>query len=428
MTVIMTLLAIVLWCIAAGVNGELQLLSESVSVRWNHGGVSPAALARHEGIELEDGAENRPEVTLWQEKTAQPVSDGGERESSCDVITAFGDCGEITAADMLFGSFPAKSDTDGCAVSSALAFALWGSVDVLGMQICIGDEVLYVRGVLDDEKNNTLLRQAEADSDAALQNMQIKFESGGSRAEAENWLNSAGFSGGEILDMPLIGWASSAVLNLPAMLLVVCVLCRVIYRAAKLRRYPLLLARYIPLGVAIAAGAFFCMNAIKIPARLIPTMWSDFEFWKSLFSGFLDNITSWLTAASTLRDREIWSRVLALIFLAPVSGVLLVVAARRVKADSYGNMLIYCAGYMSALCVVSGAVSLFGAVAFDRGMYLVPCVWICADFCLRTREKRDERIENYDKEKLTEQGARRLTSAEIEAAQTEEKPREYAAK
>ena len=47
--------------------------------------------------------------------------------------------------------YPWQSDTAGCAISSELAFLLWGSTNLLGMQIKIEGEVLYVRGVFDDE-------------------------------------------------------------------------------------------------------------------------------------------------------------------------------------------------------------------------------------------------------------------------------------
>ena len=432
--VFITLLALIFWCLAASQNGMIRKLSGSVSVRWDTGGASPAALLKYESYAREDGAVKQPEATLWQQGARQTVSDGEYRELDSSIITVFGKCEEVTSAQMLHGSFPAWSDTEGCAVSSGLAFALWGGVDVLGMPIYIGNEVLYIRGVYDASGNNTLLRQARSDSDTALANMQLRFPEGGNREEAENWLKSTGLGGGTVLDLPFLGWACGAMLEIPVILLVGYIFIRLISRARGLRHYPLLLLRYIPLALVIAAGTVLCMNSLSIPARLIPTMWSNFDFWKSLFSGFFGNIKVWLAAESSMRDMELWPKVLILIFLTPLSAALMIISAKIVRIHSYKYLLVYCSAYMAALCAVSMIVSAAGDVAFNKAMYLVPCIWISAECLLSMHETHItepelERIENDEKKELA--SGSRISSSENKTdagGHIAEKPGEYARK
>ena len=176
----LTLLTVFLWCMACSFYGKVENLCGSVSVRWQSGGVSPAALVRQEELARQDGAEDQPEATLWQEEPSQEVSDTGTRNSSTDIVTVFGNCEDITSTALLSGAFPARSDTLGCAVSTKLAFSLWGSVDVLGMPIELEGELFYVRGVL-NAGDSRLFRQSVAASDVSLSNMQLRFSSGGSR-------------------------------------------------------------------------------------------------------------------------------------------------------------------------------------------------------------------------------------------------------
>lgn len=91
-----------------------------------------------------------------------------------DAVLVFGDCRDITTAIMIYGSFPAQSDQSGCAVSSGLAFSLWGSTEVLGLPIKIEGNVFYVRGVFKEEEPR-LFRQVQAESKEPLSNMQLNF-------------------------------------------------------------------------------------------------------------------------------------------------------------------------------------------------------------------------------------------------------------
>lgn len=202
-----------------------------------NGGVSPAALVKQQTFARQDGAAEQPEVTLWQAASGYEVMSGDRKSMAADMVVVFGDCRAVTAAAMLSGGFPAGNDLAGCAVSSGLAFSLWGSTDVCGMPVIMEGDRLYVRGVFEVEEPR-IFRQAQAGSEELLSYMQLIFSGTGTREKAEHYLLAADFSGGMILELPLIEWALGIIVRFPAIILAAGILGRVIRRGKWLWHYP----------------------------------------------------------------------------------------------------------------------------------------------------------------------------------------------
>lgn len=292
------LLAVFLWCMAFSFYSRAISLCSGVGVKWEDGGVSPAALLRRQAYAKQDGAADQPEVTLWRVDPEQEMMSADQKSITANTVIVFGDCRELTSSGMLLGSFPAKTDQSGCAVSSGLAFSLWGSADVLGLPIKMEGDMLYVRGVLEEEEPR-LFRQSPAESKELLSNMQLIFSGTGTREKAQRYLSTADFPGGMILELPLVKWALAMIFRLPAILLAAGIVVRVLRRGKRLWLF------YLPSALAVLAGALFCMDLPAIPAGFIPTMWSDFAFWKNLFAGHWKNLLTWLLTAPTFRDGEL---------------------------------------------------------------------------------------------------------------------------
>lgn len=383
---VLALAAVVLWCLSLAYCGRVQMLCGSVSVRWDSGGVSPAELERQLEYARQDKAQNMPQTTLWQEEARQAVRSDDERSAEADTVKVFGSCAAVTVHHIIAGAFPARSDTEGCAVSKGLAHALWGSTNVIGLPVYIDGATYYVRGVTDGGEC-TLYRQERADSNATLANMQLEFSSGGSRAEAEAFLARTGFGGGAILDLPLLGWACTAVSRLPVFALAIGIAVRLISRMRHLGRYPMLLLRFLPLCVLAVAALLLCMDMSGIPARVVPTMWSDFDFWQRLFSGFGSAIEAWLSSAPTTRDAQLWPAVFVTLITAIPAAAAAVLFAVLARVRSYTGLIGGGALYMICVCLVSAAMSGIGTAEFSKSVYLVPCLWLCVDAMLRWHEK-----------------------------------------
>lgn len=385
--VISALTAVFLWCIACSFCSKAASLCPGVEVKWENGGVSPAALVKQQTFARQDGAVEQPEVTLWQAVSGYEVMNGDKKSIAADMVVVFGDCRAVTAAGMLSGGFPAGNDLAGCAVSSGLAFSLWGSTDVCGMPVIMEGDRFYVRGVFEEEEPR-IFRQAQAGSKEPLSHMQLTFSGSGTREEAERYLLAADFSGGIILELPLIEWALGIIVRFPAIILAAGILGRVIRHGKWLWHYPALLAFWLPSALAVLAGLFFCMDLPGIPAGFIPTKWSDFAFWENLVMGHGKNVVTWISAGSAFRDMELMTAVIMTVLFSIAVSVPVAIAAMQVSIRSYGGMALGCVAYTLALSLLSLSMARTYHMIFCREMYLMPCLWLSVDFMLyRQREK-----------------------------------------
>lgn len=377
--IIFVLLATVLWCIACCFYSMAISHCASVSIKWEKSGVSPAALVRQQTYARQDGAGNQPEVTLWQVYSEQEIIASDKKKMTVNVIAAFGDCEDIVSSILIAGAFPARSDESGCAVSAGLAFSLWGSTNVIGLPIKVEGKQFYVRGIFEEEEPRLFL-QAQAESEERLSNMQLTFTGSGTGERAKQYLSSAGFPEGMILDLTLFAWVLNIIFRLPAIILALGILGRVIRHGKRLWRYSILFTIYLFTAFGILAGLWFCMDLPKIPSDFIPTMWSDFEFWGNLFEEQGKNLTAWMSTASTFRDIELWIAAFMAVVFSVCASAFAAAAAMLVSIRSYKRMIFSCMAYTMTLCLISFKIASAHSMTFCKAMYLMPDLWICVDF------------------------------------------------
>lgn len=379
---LLPLVALLLWCLGTFWAQRAADLTDSVSARWPSDGVNPAQLTKYEEYAREDGAQSLPAITLWTERTDQTLSDGTERTVSAAVIELFGNCEDICSAELLTGGFPARTDPKGCAISEATAFGLWGSRDILGKTVFLDDEAYQVRGVFRGGTGLMLL-QRDATSTANLPNMQLRFADGNALAAAEAFLLRAGFRGAQLLDLPLLGRVIGTLAWLPAIVLGAHTLLRLLRRGLQLRCYPVLLISY-----ALSAGlvAVACLLLLgfpwNIPDQLIPTKWSDFEFWGHLFGDLANSIRAWLTIIPTSRDLAFWSRTLIAAFLALESITLSALSLSKVSVRTGRGLMAGCLSSMGAILLAALLLAPHGGLYISRNMWLIPWVWLSVDYGL----------------------------------------------
>ena len=399
---ISAILAAVLWSFACSFYSTAISHCTSVGIKWEKGGVSPSELIRQQTYARQDGAGNQPEVTLWQIYPEQEIMASDKKEMKADIVAAFGDCGDVVSSMPADGAYPARSDASGCAVSTGLAFSLWGSINVIGLPVKAEGKQFYVRGIFEEEEPRLFL-QAQAESKEPLSNMQLTFTGPGAGERAGQYLSSAGFPEGRILDLTLFAWVLGMILRLPAIILAIGILGRVNRHGKRLCRYPLLLAVYFLIAFGILAVLWFCMDLPEFPSEFVPTMWSDFEFWGNLFQEQGKNMVSWMAAGPAFRDMELWTSSFMAVLLSVCASAFTAAAAMLVSIRSYKRMMFYCAAYTLTLALISFKIASAHNMTFCKAMYLLPCLWICVDFlfyCLKetlAADVREGRIMDEEK-------------------------------
>lgn len=113
----------------------------------------------------EAAREKQPDLTFWCEETATLTASWRQTEAA--VLYYWGDASLVWGADCLSGGMPAPLDAGGCAVSTALAWQLFGSEDAVGLTLSRENTEYTVRGVFESEEPVALLPKADAAFTAA---------------------------------------------------------------------------------------------------------------------------------------------------------------------------------------------------------------------------------------------------------------------
>lgn len=380
------LCALAAWVLCALLCAQAAARTPGPAVFWPEGeGISPAQLLRSERYAKEDGAQALPTTLLWKEKKGNADRADGRGSAAATFIQAVGDPALGWPAGFLYGGWPARGDTQGCAVSHDVAAALWGGTDVVGQALEYDGTRYYVRGVFQSPEGMVVL-QASPDGSGLFNRLLLRLPEGG-REEASAWLSRSGFPQGTVLDLPLLSWCLSALAGLPALLLGLCLLGRLAGRVRALRFSPLLLLQFIPLALALAAAALWASGfPWDFPARLIPGRWSDFSFWSGLAVQWAHTLRACLSLPLTSWDLDFWGRVLGCLILAPLGAACALLWTQRASAPTVRALYLGVLGHLGALFLLSLACAAPGGAPPTRGMWLLPPLWLAADRCLSLHE------------------------------------------
>ena len=373
--------AIALWCLGSFMAQQAERQTGSVSARWPDGGVSPAQLAKQEEYFRQDGMRNLPEATLWKEIFSQEITDGADNSVECTVVTLYGYAEDVCQDDMIVGGFPIKGDTDGCVISEKLAFDLWGSHDVLGVPVYWDGRSYFVYGIV-KSGDSFILMQTDGDSAESFGNMQLRFPDDNSREAAESYLLKAGFMGANLLDLPVMSFFLNLISFIPVFLLAASILIKLIGQGVKLRSLPRLFSLYIlPSVLAGTACIVLLGEAQSIPARLIPSKWSDTQFYSNLFNDYAQNIKTWLSVPSS-RDLSFFFTLLLSVLFILLTVSFMIASISRMEIRSGRECLFGCLGSIVVIFCMVAILAGGGGLTVGISMWLMPCLWIITDYGL----------------------------------------------
>ena len=154
---VLLLACAVSWGIAVWFAGRLWAAYPLVSVRSDVPVTGRQLEALRSALRQEDGA-SALVPAFWSQAEGSAES----RWETCG-ITAILYCGEYDAvypAVLLEGRFPAAQENGKCAVSTAAAWQLWGSEDVLGQELEIEGDIYRVCGLFRSSASLALCGEA----------------------------------------------------------------------------------------------------------------------------------------------------------------------------------------------------------------------------------------------------------------------------
>lgn len=270
----------------------------AASLRYNTPISGKAALdARQYSIEQDDEHVFWP--TFWRGYTASFSSELFKADAAC--IAYSGNAFLVWPAKYLSGAAPSITDNAGCAVSTALAWKLWGSNEVVGKIVEVDGEERIVRGVFEDERELALLSYRDEDTTQSWSVVELE---GGSpyatRDDAQSYAvasklgnpNSIVMGGG-------IVFFANAMAALPlAILVAYSIVMMLIFLRKRYRFVSKFMLFFLLAGFAVLLPVI--LDAL--PPWLIPTRWSDFSFWSSLVQQAGNSVKDFLELVPQARD------------------------------------------------------------------------------------------------------------------------------
>lgn len=382
------LLFLCAWMAALCFAQQCGPLTQGAAVRWTGAGagVSPADLCQAERWAAEDGSTSFPDLVLWQEQENQMLTDQtGERSTPVRLLTVFGQADLLWPGAFLRGGWPIRGDIQGIALDEAAAAALWGSTDVLGETVEWNGNTYTVRGVFQGDDGLALI-QTEESSTQAMDRAILQFQDGGGGTETTAWLSQNGFPVGQVTDLPLLGWVLNSLAALPGLALGVVLLLRLGERLWRLRRSPLLLSQCL-IPVLAAGGLTLWVLGFpwKIPDRLIPTRWSDFDFWTALAGELTEELWTAVSGAMGARDGLLWPAALGCLVWA-LAACALLAPAGRLRPETGTGLLLACLGAAGSVFVLTLLFARLGGGAPGRTWWLLPPLWLASDYGLRRHD------------------------------------------
>jgi hypothetical protein len=243
---------------------------------------------------------------FWsQEKGVTINGEYGTADTS--VLWVDGEGSKVYPVNFLEGGYPSELDTQGCAVSSALAWKLWGSVKVSGLLLHLDGESYRIRGVFNSKEYIVMIQTNGTDSGKEFEAVELAGEYAGS---TETLLEQLAISG--ILPIPDVlidGHHLYGVFHfvavVPILLLVIAGMKRMLAANSenkKQRGNSLWKKEFIIFAFLLVSAIFLPELLKKLPADMVPVRWSDFNFWGRLFKVYETRYIDWLSLRPLLKD------------------------------------------------------------------------------------------------------------------------------
>jgi hypothetical protein len=258
--------------------------------------------------------------TFWSEYKASFSNEHKTIGAPC--IAYSGDAMLVWPATYLVGSAPGVTDRAGCAVSEEFARKRWGSIDVVGMTVEVNGAERVVRGVFEGKTELALISYRVEDTSVKWSAVELGGGSANAaRSDVESFAAASGLGKPDVILMDSHSFIAGAMAILPLLAPAFYALY-LIFRYIK-RRY---FAIYKPFLFLCLISLALLLPVIldAMPAWLIPTRWSDFQFWSSLLRQASDSLREFLSAAPRSRDVELRMLLLGqtgIAFLAVCCGI-----------------------------------------------------------------------------------------------------------
>lgn len=278
-SIVLISMTLLTWGLCIADAQKIQYFDSLVELRYDITPISRGEVEKLESGERESTNKLINSFVAWREDKNQRFKNKETGKNiEGNIITYYGDLSLLIRPDQLTGEILQHKDKEGAIISEAVALNLWGSKNVLGQQLMIGDRGYIVKGIVKEKQNMVFfygqeekldfiaLRLHMVSNDYIDEHIQIL----GFRYNLPKSINH---------NMSLASTMLSQLVYLPGCLLGIYILFKLykfIYKTYHYWVSALLLG-----GIAILITWVMwdiIKVSINIPSYMIPNQWSDFDF------------------------------------------------------------------------------------------------------------------------------------------------------
>lgn len=248
-------------------------------------------------LEYQSGTESAHKIyaTFWGQSEKNISADHGFTVQNVVCIGYCGDPWNCLPGKYLSGGSPGSTGKE-CSVSAALADALFGSNQVVGLSVWMEQQSFRISGVFDSPDAVLLFPTMQGLQCAELTGVSLDVP----KADALNWCTLAGLPTPQtIVYGPQKIWFAYFLCGMPLLLTG---LCMVILLLRLSFSWPGLVRNGLWLVLALAFALMLPTLLSHLPGWLIPARWSDFSFWEKLAAEIRQNRLIWKRTPHYWRD------------------------------------------------------------------------------------------------------------------------------
>ncbi len=300
---------------------QLGRVYPGISLRFT-GGISAQNAQNARQYAIQNAGSTPFWPTFWRQENTTLESSLSTQQAPCLFFDGEGEL--VYPANFLSGSYPALDEQNGCAISSKLAYQLWGSTNVTGLPLLLNNQPYFVRGVFESDQPLVLATPAAGAAAPSWQNAELSGTPITDPQQAAKLFateSGLGQPDSIIVGSQLAGLARLAA-NLPLFILLSAVIFLSLHKFTKGRP----LAKEISFFTIFFLFALFLPRLLSdLPVSIIPNKWSNFSHWSSFAKQLSAQLRDWFMLVPTLKDAD--AKFLLLGQLLCLFGLLLLVPA-----------------------------------------------------------------------------------------------------
>lgn len=287
---IMFILILISWGCSVYLERFAMQNYSGVSVRLEGEGVLQGELenaVKQEQSKEDSGDEASVQVTAWSRGSRITIKNTNLNTSAqTRVIQVYGSMAKVCPMKLLYGNFCYEEDMQGCVIDEKTAYDLFRNKNVVGNSITYNSKQYIIRGVVKSKEQMVLILDNKKNT--SFSNLELLFSDMENQEEsAKNFITNYQLSSGymTIVEGNFYAKLLHNTVLLPAIVIWGYFLILAGSQAFKRRTIPLQCIFYLSLFLFISILLFNNKQLqFYYPDRLIPTRWSDFNFWGRVFT------------------------------------------------------------------------------------------------------------------------------------------------